>query len=220
MTGLPDHQLYAMVPWRHHNVILGIVMVFDTGPRGTVRCGLAWSSEATRGWRWVTEDGLLSSGIIPLGSDGSFDSHICFAARPIFVHGQHWLYYMGGNGPHDGARNSSLGLATLRPDGFAGLAADADPVEERTVPLLVSGDQLILTADILAAGGYVRLGVDNDADVGPDACVSVSRNVTDHAMQYRHGAHLAGLVGTKVTLRIMLRHALVYTIGFAEYPLK
>ena len=27
------------------------------------------------------------------------------------------VYYMGGNGPHGGARNSSFALATLRPDG-------------------------------------------------------------------------------------------------------
>ena len=32
------------------------------------------------------------------------------------------VYYAGGNGPHNGARNTSLGMMRLRMDGFAGLA--------------------------------------------------------------------------------------------------
>lgn len=52
--------------------------------------------------------------LIPLGAPSTFDSHICFAARPLTHRSEERLYYMGsGNGPHDGARNSSLGLAGL-----------------------------------------------------------------------------------------------------------
>ena len=56
---------------------------------------------------------------IPHGTGSeAFDSHICFGAHSptAMADGSHRLYFMGGNGPHNGARNSSFGLATLRPD--------------------------------------------------------------------------------------------------------
>ena len=39
---------------------------------------------------------------------------------------------MGGNGPHNGARNSSFALATLREDGFAGVAGSGKAKFELT----------------------------------------------------------------------------------------
>ena len=51
---------------------------------------------------------------------------VCFAAAvPVAWRGEERLYYMGGNGPHSGARNSSFGLATLRRDGYAAVRASA-----------------------------------------------------------------------------------------------
>lgn len=49
----------------------------------------------------------------------AFDSNICFpSAYPLQTDSAVHLYYMGGDGQHYGTRNSSLGLALLRPDGF------------------------------------------------------------------------------------------------------
>ena len=51
---------------------------------------------------------------------------VCFAAAaPVAWQGKERLYYMGGNGPHSGARNSSFGLATLRRDGYAAVRTSA-----------------------------------------------------------------------------------------------
>ena len=68
------------------------------------------------------------------------------------------VYYMGGNGPHNGARNTSLGMSTLRMDGFAGLKGSGTVT---TKPILVTGPVLRLTADVGAggAGAAVRVGV-------------------------------------------------------------
>ena len=52
---------------------------------------------------------------------------------------------MGGNGPHNGARNSSFGLATLGLDRFAGLAGTGTLV---TRAVIVTGKTLMLTADV------------------------------------------------------------------------
>ena len=48
---------------------------------------------------------------------------------------------MGGNGPHNGPRDSALGLATLRMDGFAGLRATNETLTVTTKELRVSGDR-------------------------------------------------------------------------------
>ena len=116
LSGDEARQLYSQItfPWR--NTYLGIVMVFEAqSADGRVRCRLAWSNAAdSTEWRWVDEEGedggLGGAELIPLGADGTFDSHVCFAAASPFTHeAQEWLYYMGGNGPHSGERNSSLG---------------------------------------------------------------------------------------------------------------
>ena len=71
----------------------------------------------------------------------AFDSHIIFAAAAPFrdADGRERVYYMGGNGPHTGARNSSFALATLRPDGFASIRGSGRMI---TRQLLVTGAQV------------------------------------------------------------------------------
>jgi hypothetical protein len=64
---------------------------------------------------------------------------------------------MGGNGPHSGARNSSFALATLRPDGFAGLGGHGTI---QTRPVTVASARLVVTTDIVGDGGSVVVGVD------------------------------------------------------------
>ena len=61
---------------------------------------------------------------------------------------------MGGNGPHYGPRNSSLGLATFRPLGFAGigLASDTAIGTLATTTLTAGGSRLLLSADISVGG--------------------------------------------------------------------
>ena len=72
-----------------------------------------------RPWAWVDPKGLAGlTEFIPKGELESFESHVCFAAHsPLRMpDGSAAIYYMGGNGPHSGARNSSFALATLEPD--------------------------------------------------------------------------------------------------------
>jgi hypothetical protein len=72
--------------------------------------------EAEGPWKWVAKERLTGGDLIPLGARSNypgepgytpgapndFDSHICFASRPVTVKtpaGSHEaLYYMGGNG--------------------------------------------------------------------------------------------------------------------------
>merc|ERR1719498_512710 len=155
--------------------------------------------------------------MIPIsGADSaSFDSHICFAAhKPVVMNDDIWLYYMGGNGPHNGARNSSLGLATLRMDGFAGLRSGQDEVTLATTPLQVEGDTLVITVDIVGAGGYACLGVVGHADLSTSSCRHVTSNATDAPIEFDTGSTLKSLVGSSVPLNIVAKNAVVYTLGF------
>jgi hypothetical protein len=220
LAGNEAHQLYAQVTFRYYNIYLGIVMVFNTenpSTVGTVQCKLAWSPSIQSGWQWVSPSGLTGDEIIPIDGAGSgaFDSNICFAAKPIVVGDAVHLYYMGGNGPHNGARNSSLGLATLRMDGFAGLRAGADRIVVETVPLSVAGSSLVVTADV-SSGGSVCIGVLGEADLSVDDCVPITGDVTDMPVQFNGGKTLDGLVGSDVTLQIAVKDAMIYTFGFKK----
>merc|ERR1719329_416930 len=146
-------------------------MVFDAAdPHNTlnkskVHCELSWSPN---GQYW--ERLHPGTDFIPHGSveDGAFDSHICFAsAYPVRLvdNSEVRIYYMGGDGPHYSPatgllhRNTSFGLATIRPDGFVGVRAyGTGSGVGRTRPLLVSGPQLTVSADS-ATGGSVSIHV-------------------------------------------------------------
>ena len=200
---------------------LGIVMVYDAatgsvGPgAGHVHCRLAWAPHARAQWRWVDPGGLTGAEFIPAGPPGAFDSHVCFAAhQPVRVaDGSARVYYMGGNGPHSGLRNSSFALATLRPDRFAGLGGDAGTVTTRA--LLVTSASLIATVDVRRGGGSVVFGV-----VGGGAALArsapVMSNCTDCAIAWpRAAGGLASFVGRNVSFTVTVDCAVLYTLGFA-----
>ena len=138
-------------------------MVYDAASGDQkVHCRLVWSKSATDWWQWVEGPAGLTTGrdFIALGGAGEFDSHICFASKPVAMPTEERLYYMGGNGPHSGARNSSFGLATLRKDGFAGLSAWTGHGSVTLLPLVVTGASLVVTADFNpSAGAQEELGV-------------------------------------------------------------
>lgn len=225
LSGNADFQLYSQITFRWNNVYLGIVMVYEeTSVKQRVRCRLAWAPAdgvASEGaWQWVDAAGLQGAELIPLGAGGSetFDSHICFAAaRPVSLGGRELLYYMGGNGPHSGARNSSLGLATLRADGFAALASYGPPGAGagavRTIPLLVTGGTLRATVDV-AEGGEVHIGCPAVASLDAGLAMPITRNVTDAPIQYESGADFSQLVGSMVVLELRIKKASIYTVSF------
>jgi hypothetical protein len=210
--GTPAAQLYSQITWPWNDVYLGIVMVFDaTSPAGHVHCRLSWSADA-RHWSWVDPAGLTGADFVPAGAAGSFDSHICFAAaRPVELESEHRIYYMGGNGPHNGARNSSFGLATLGLDRFAGLAGTGTVV---TRAVLVTGKTLMLTADV-KAGGSLQVGSTDVAGLGPSDATPITASVTRSAVTFSAGKDFAAFIGKTVSLTIKLTDATVYAIGFA-----
>lgn len=124
LLGNASHQMYSQTAFPWLGVYLAFTMVYTT-ESDKVRCHMSWSQDRQT-WHLLGE-------AIPLGDSGSFDSHICFAARPVFPEADEaWVYYMGGNGPHSGPRASSLGLAVFQASHLLGAVGNGTLA---TVPL-------------------------------------------------------------------------------------
>jgi hypothetical protein len=217
--GNATEQLYSMITFRWLDVLLGIVMVFDAAEpttQGRVHCRLfAQARGAESASAPFTPVGDAGADLIPLGADGDFDSHICFAAAHPFALGTAVrLYYMGGNGPHNGERNSSLGLALLRADGFASVAA---PTRGAAVleNVTVSAPRLTATVDVLAAGGSVRIGARGVPGLGLADSVPLTASATDAEVAFAAGKTFAALVGQVVDFEVELAAGAIFTLGFA-----
>jgi len=216
-VGDGEHQLYSQVTFRFYDIWLGMVMVFDTADAskiGTVHTRLSWSPDGLANWSWVDPGGLLGKSFIPLGPEGTFASHIIFAAdAPIPVNDTIRVYYMGGNGPHNGPRNTSLGMMKLRMDGFAGLRGSGTVT---TRSILCTGPHLRLTADV-EIGGSVRVGMvagAAGAGLGLPEATPIMASVTDGVVVFKSGKTFAGLVGKSVTLTIEIKDATLFTVSF------
>jgi hypothetical protein len=242
MRGNISHQTYAQVTFPWLNMYLGLVMVFDQDTGDQVHCRLTQALKPEGPWRPVEGDNIVDApDFLPLGaaSGGAFDSHVIFAAARPFRHddtGDEWMYYMGGNGPHDGARESAFGLATLRPDGFACVRGQGT----FTTPAIVVTDAVLTATVDFGPGvggdgggggkGALRIGVLLDGATGDEAqaittalslasSVPLTANVTDGAMRWHgdddHNALLATLVGKTIRLEVRMEgDALLYAIGF------
>ena len=226
--GDKDHQLYSQVTWPWRGIYLGIVMVFDAVPSGKpgydgskVHCRLSYARQPEGPWTWVSKDGLTGGDIIPLGKNSNapgdpgyepglpndFDSHICFAAAPVHdpIAKQEMLFYMGGNGPHNGARNSSFALATLREDGFAGVRGSGKAKFELTCFGPAPCTTISATADVLGAGGSWTLA--------PSSCAAFTGNGTNKACALGAAGPVAA--GGTLTATVELRDAIIYTLGLS-----
>eukprot|EP00937_MAST-01D_sp_MAST-1D-sp2_P007180 g7180.t1 len=146
-----------------------------------------------------------------------FDSHIIFPAHlPITQpeDGRVRLYYMGGNGPHNGPRNTSLGLAMLRPDGFGGIGGSGHATT-KTLPVPAGATTLTVTLDVLGRAGSVRVGAAGVTGLDAASATPVTGNSTDHRVVFASGRSFGELAGTSVELELVVESAMVYTVGFA-----
>ena len=225
---------YSQITWRFYDIFLGIVMTYDAatgnvGPNaGRVHCMLSWSNDSTT-WQWVDGAGLEGlKEFIPHGDVGSFESHVCFAAHsPLRMpDGSSRVYYMAGNGPHSGKRNSSFALATLAPDRFAGMTSVGEgehggggngregQVTAVSRWVQVTGATMIVTVDVLTPGGSVSIGV-KGASPSFARSTPITTTGTDVPVQFPgQTGGLAPLLGQQVQLEMIVTKATVYTIGF------
>ena len=117
---------------------------------GTSRDGMNWDD------RLVYEQRPL----IQRGGRGSFDNGIVLAASSIVTHAnRHWIYYCGWNERHGNPQNqrerdSAIGVATIRLEGFRSLHAGPQEGVMETKPFVVDGSQMLL--NLFAEKGKVE----------------------------------------------------------------
>lgn len=174
-----------------------------------VDCELAWSPD-TVNWERIREGHPL----IALGPKGSSDWGCIYAAAgPILADDKIPVCYSGGNDTHLSWRRTGLGLARLRPDGFAGF----EPVDSSrtgvimTRPVVCTGGVLPLTAD--ARGGSVRVEV---AGLDASTCELIVAHVTDAVVTWNGVQSLDRLRGQAVQLIFHLRAGRLYAFRFSD----
>lgn len=229
-------QVYAQLVFPFYSAYLGLVVRYDGDAafdkdggikraKDKSRCQLAWSPDTKKWFPLVGKGGQAD--LIPLGKRGSPDAYDCYPSKPIADPETKAtkIFYFGGDGPHFGARNSTLLLATLPPDGFAGLAAGQRTARKVTThPLRCGGRAPVLTATVAGrgggGGGRIRarvLRADGKTPVkglGFDASKPVLRDAVDEPLAWRPSVGAAPVPEVCV-LQFEIRDAVLYTFGFA-----
>ena len=164
-------QTYAMPTFFYGGVYLGLVAVHEL-ESDRVWTELSWSPD-TRDWHRISPGvPLISNSETPL----DYDYGCVYAcANPVFLEDEIRLYYGGSDYLHFGWRNGSLGLATLRPDGFAGYEQQSreKPAQIITTPIHYNSEAIRVTGDV-EEGGSIQVTIldQNGRELLPSQTIS------------------------------------------------
>ena len=137
-----------------------------------------------------------------------------YASVPIFLPDEIRIYYGASDDTHYGWRKGYLALATLRPDGLAGLHPATPNVagSVTTNPVVCAGSQLRVSAD--ASGGAVRAAILDAEGRTLEESLPLSGDVTDAEVGWASGGDLSTYRGEAVRLRFTLEDAKLYAFSF------
>ena len=184
MRGIDEHdQIYSVPLVPYAGLYIGLPASFHKGDDAAanwdrVDTELAWRAD-TVSWQRVCPGQAL----IPRGRgsypDGEYDCGCIYAAAPLARGDKILIYYGGSNGLHNNWRESSLNLATMDIDRFAGFVP-RDSTRKAlltTARLRLRADSITINADI-AEGGGIRaclLGADGSTitGFGMEDCLAV-----------------------------------------------
>jgi hypothetical protein len=154
LHGEAGYEMYSLVPWRspqwRAGLYLGVGSFYaTTDPEGHVYCELCRSTDYGATWERVAPHRQF----IPLGRNGSFDSHTCYAAPPLIDPrnaSNTLFYYAGGNGPHSGGgaehgRADFIGLAQGPTNGLIVLDALRAGRGSRHTSNTAEGDAVVVS---------------------------------------------------------------------------
>lgn len=227
-------QLYMMTDWMYEGVHIGLLAALeypsdlsegtteDFQKRhersienfyiATCRDGVSWD------WHWV----YAGQPIVPRGPDGSWNKDMVFPPTHLVTHDdKHWIYYGGCNERHPSAeynawirRESGIGLAWLRLDGFVSLTADEQVGEFTTKPFKLEGTGIEL--NVAAEDGWIEVEILDErgqplADYSGDKAAK-AESVDDLRLRltWPEKKDLKDLIGQPVRLRAKLKNAKLY----------
>ncbi len=212
-----DAQIYGHIGFVYESMWLGILRVLHQERTGWKqveleqtysRDGLHWSRPAVR------------RPFIPLGAADSWDPDYSDPAHagPLPVGDELWFYYRGSRSSVRDKKDRytmSIGLATLRRDGFVSLDAGAAAGRLTTRPLTVPGRSLFVNADV-ASDGWVKAGVvsrDGNSKDGYrlENSIALKKGTTRGQMVWQGTEHLSVEKDTHVRLVFELKNATLYS---------
>jgi hypothetical protein len=172
------------------------------------------------GARWERQGGRAP--FLRRGPDGSDRSGMVFANPWLLPAGDElWLYFAGTDRRHvpgDAPCRSGIYRASLRRDGFAGLAAGLGGGEFTTPPLRFRGSRLALNFEG-SSGGWGQVEVlDAEGGAIPGFRMADGDPLTgdsvDLGVAWRGKGDLSALAGRAVRLRVALRSARLWAFQF------
>ncbi|MBT4501589.1 MAG: hypothetical protein HOC74_27925 [Gemmatimonadetes bacterium] len=229
-------QVYAMKIFRYESLYLGLAKIYHVERDDTCDIHLAISHDGKswerpfRPWKPVAfaarerggggvADDENAQPFLPTGAAGSWEygNHDTAGTPPIRVGDELWFYYSGRGRSHGGSlpegvewngAAGSIGLATLRVDGFVSAEGDAGGGWLLTRPLKLEGTQLYVNAD--ADGGELAVEILDIEGV----VLAESRKVAEDGVRqpcvWKEMEDLEGMAEQTVQLRFRLAGAALY----------
>ena len=236
-TNRPNWQLYSFDAVAYESLMLGVMEVLYKMPGDNQACKKVGLPRQTGLHFCFSRDGRTfvprdEADIAPEGwGSGKWDSGYLSAIGGICVIRDErlWFYYtaLRGDGcrleQKDGKRNGmyangSIGAATLRRDGFAGMVSDARG-EIMTRPLVFSGTHLFVNAEC-RFGSVAAEVLGADGKVVPgfslDDCTAFARADSTKTELRWKDASLSDLKNREVRFRFVLRCATLYSFWVSE----
>jgi hypothetical protein len=216
-------QIYGMGVTLYEGIYLGLPWIFREGSAWNIDVQLASSRD---GIHWQRVAGRET--FLPNGPEGSWEAGIIFTAtRPVLVEDTLYFYYSACRHNHDyrlpeeqrtadwwSSIKTSIGVATLRRDGFVSLDAGDEPGHILTRPLLLPEAEMHLNVD--ARGGEVRVALLDEAGrplPGFARSAPIAGDCLNTLVRWP-AADERGLIGRPVRVRIDARNACLYSYWF------
>ncbi len=228
-------QIYALNGWLYEGVHFGLLWCYewpndlseggyDTYTRHE-RDIMSFYILTCRGNEmWDTSWVYAQRPLIPRGPSGSFDKDWVQASPNIITwQDKHWIYYSGSKERHniylirDATQTRwqvSIGLATLRLDGFVFLEAKDTPGTVLTRVLIPEGDELQINANAL--GGSILVEILDAAGqpvpgYGAADCDPITTDSVRQLVTWRGLSRLDGLPTCGTRLRFHMTRAKLYS---------
>jgi hypothetical protein len=221
-AGGPIKQVESLIPFNYGNQDLGFLIGQDKD-RGFMLAYLVAHHDGAE-WDWIERD----QPFIPCGPSGSY---YATGAVPLhnepFPAGDKLLIFFNAfsnkQEPPCPQGSRSIGLATLRRDGYAGLTTDSGQTGLlRTKPLKVSGNRLCVNVQPRGPGGTLSVAL-LTPDRAPISGYSlaealpVTKDATRQAVGWKAQTNLAALKGREAVVEISIQGPIVlYALAFED----
>jgi len=206
-------QLYTLDATPYESVMLGLFSIMRAGNRKANDLVVGYSRD---GFYWDRPDREALIGLSSQPGDWNYD-YLQSAGGCCLVVGDKLYFYVGARSNHPPSTPGtyrSVGLATLRRDGFASMDAAETKGTLTTRPVRFSGKHLFVNADV--DGGQLQAEIlDEQGDVvNPFSlanCIPVTADKTLQQISWKGVEDLSELAGKPVRFRFSLSRGSLYS---------